>query len=64
MSRARELEPFIRIALFILGGYFQGQEDVVNILDFLQADPEMISAIAFGLAGGWYAIAKWTGSPK
>ena len=56
-----DLAPFIRIALFVLGGYLTGQGYDENLIRFIQTDPELIGAIILALTGGWYALAKWLG---
>lgn len=55
------LTPFVRIALWALGGYLSGLGADNWLVTFIRTDPGILASTAFGLAAGWYAIAKWRG---
>lgn len=54
-----DLAPFVRIGLFILGGYLAGNGHSNAFVNYIQTDPELIAAITLAIPSAWYAIAKW-----
>jgi hypothetical protein len=56
--KPQDIAPFIRIFLFILGGWLQGQGFNSDVVTYIKTDPQVLSAVILVATGAWYGAAK------
>jgi membrane protein DedA with SNARE-associated domain len=53
--------PFVRIALYIVTGFFAGGALDNPTVDLIRTDPALLAALSGGIAALWYALARRKG---
>ena len=59
MEKLLDISPFVRIGLFILAGWIQGEGVNNPLVTYISTDPDLLAATVFGLTSAWYAAAKY-----